>query len=71
MRTEILKDSLKVVNEIVTLGGASRLEEAKRAYQEMYDGYLIVYEEAEEYRTKVEGNVKESEQDWILLKDCK
>lgn len=55
----ILKDSMKVVSEIVTLGGASRLEDAKRAYQETYDGYLIVYEEAEGYRTKVEENVRE------------
>lgn len=54
----ILKDSLKVVNEIVTLGGASRLDEAKRAYQEKYDGYLVLYKEAQGYKTEVEENVK-------------
>lgn len=54
----IFKDSLKVVNEIITLGGASRLEEAKQAYQETYDGYLVLYEEAEGYQGKVEENVK-------------
>lgn len=54
----ILKNSLKVVNEIVTLGGASRLEEAKRAYQETYDKYLVLYKEAEGYKTEVEENVK-------------
>ncbi|WP_225414170.1 hypothetical protein [Stigmatella hybrida] len=54
----ILKDSLKVVNEIVTLGGASRLEESKRAYQETYDGYLGLYKKAEGYKREVEENVK-------------
>lgn len=54
----ILKDSLKVVNEIVTLGGASRLEESKQAYQEAYDGYLVLYQEAEGYKTEVEENMK-------------
>lgn len=54
----ILKSSLKVVNEIITLGGASKLEEAKRAYQESYDGYLALYKEAEWYKNEVEGNVK-------------
>ena len=58
IRMGILKDSLKVVNEIVTLGGASRLEEAKRACQETYDGYLALYKEAEGYKTEVEENVK-------------
>lgn len=54
----ILKDSLKVVNEIVTLGGAGRLEEAKRAYQEKYDGYLVLHGEAQKYKTEFEENVK-------------
>ena len=54
----ILKDSLKVVNEIVTLGGASRLEEAKRAYQEKYDWYLVLHEKARGYKAEVEENVK-------------
>lgn len=58
IRMGILKDSLKVVNEIVTLGGASRLEEAKRGYQEKYDGYLVLHEEAQGYKTEVEENVK-------------
>lgn len=53
----LLKDSLKVVKEIVTLGGASRLEDAKRAYQEKYDGYLVLYAEAQGYKTEVEENV--------------
>jgi hypothetical protein len=54
----ILKDSLKIVNEIVTLGGAGRLEDAKQAYQETYDGYHILYKEADGYKTEVEENVK-------------
>lgn len=58
IRMGILKDSLRVVNEIVTLGGASRLEDSKQAYQETYDGYLILYKEAEGYKTEVEENIK-------------
>lgn len=54
----ILKDSLKVVNEFVTLGGASRLEEAKQAYQETYDEYLVLYKETDGYKAELEENVK-------------
>ena len=54
----ILKDSLKIVNEIVTLGGAGRLEDAKRDYQESYDRYRVLYKEADGYKTEVEENVK-------------
>lgn len=54
----IFKDALKVVNEIVTLGGASRLEDAKHVYKETHDGYLVLYKEAEGYKTAVEENVK-------------
>lgn len=53
----IFKDSLKFVNELVTLGGASRLGEAKRLYQETYDGYLVAYEEAEGYKAEIESRV--------------
>ena len=52
------KDTLKVVNEIVTLGGAGRLEDAKLAYHETYDEYLVLYKEAEEYKAEIEDNVK-------------
>lgn len=54
----IFKSSLKVINEIVTLGGASRLEEAKRAYQETHDKYLVLYNEANGYKTEIEENIK-------------
>jgi hypothetical protein len=54
----IFKDSLKVINEIVTLGGASRLEEANRAYQEKHDEYLVLYREAKGYKTEIEENIK-------------
>jgi hypothetical protein len=54
----IFKTSLKVANEIVTLGGASRLEDAKRAYQETYAVYLSLHNQAEGYKTEVEENVK-------------
>lgn len=54
----ILKDLLKGVTEIVTLGGASRLEESKQAYQKTYDGYSVLYKKAEGYKTEVEENIK-------------
>jgi hypothetical protein len=54
----IFKDSLKVVNEIVTLGGAGRLEDAKRLYQETYDEYLVLYKEAEGYKAEIETRVR-------------
>lgn len=54
----IIKDSLKVVNEIVTLGGAGRLEEARCQYQQTYDGYLVLYKEAEGYKAEIETRVK-------------
>lgn len=54
----LFKDTLKVVNEIVTVGGAGRLEDAKLAYQETYDGYLELYKEAERYKAEIEENVK-------------
>lgn len=54
----ILKDSLRVLNEIVTLGGAGRLEESKQAYQETYNEYLTLYKEAEGYKSEVEENIK-------------
>lgn len=57
-RVGLLKDSLKVVNEIVTFGGAGRLEEAKRAYMETYDGYLVLFNAAEGYKAEVEERVK-------------
>lgn len=54
----LFKDSLKVVNEIITLGGASRLEEAKQAYEQTYDGYLTLYEEAQGYKSDIECHLK-------------
>jgi hypothetical protein len=53
----MLKDSLKVINEIVTLGGASRREEAKRLYRETYDGYLVLNKEAEGYKAAIKSRM--------------
>jgi hypothetical protein len=53
----ILRDSLKVLSEIVTLGGAGRLEDAKRLYKETYDEYLVLYKEAEGYKAEIESRV--------------
>lgn len=54
----IIKESFKVVNEIVTLGGASRLEEATRICQEAYDRYLVLYNEGKAYQTEIEDEIK-------------
>lgn len=55
----IFKDSLKVVNEIITLGGASRLAEAKQAYDETYNKYLALHKQAQTYKSDIEDNVKD------------
>lgn len=58
MYVGILKDSLKVVNEIITLGGASRLDEAKQAYQQTYDEYLSLDKEAQGYKSEIECHLR-------------
>jgi hypothetical protein len=54
----IFKDSLKVINECVTLGGAGRLAEARRSFQEKYNEYIGLYKEANGYQIEIEENIK-------------
>lgn len=53
----LLKDSLKLVNEIVTLGGAGRLEEAKRAYEEANSRLQALISRANDYKNRTNSAV--------------
>lgn len=54
----MLKDTFKLLNEIVTFGGAGRLEDAKKSYQETYDEYLVIYKVAEGFKNRIDDNVR-------------
>lgn len=54
----MLKDTFKLLNEIITFGGASRLEDAKKSYQETYDEYLVIYNVAEVFKKRIDDNVR-------------
>ena len=53
----LFKDSLKLVNEIVTLGGAGRLEDAKRAYEEAHGRFQSLFARANGYKAKIDDAV--------------
>jgi len=53
----IFKDSLKIINEVVTLGGASRLEAARNAHDEAYGRYRVLYEKASGCKGEIEREV--------------
>lgn len=53
----LLKDSLKLVNELVTLGGAGRLEDAKRAYEEANSRLQALISRANDYKTRTNSAV--------------
>jgi hypothetical protein len=50
----IVKSAFKICCEIITCGGASRLEDAKEAYKEVYDRYEALYKSADEYKSKID-----------------
>jgi len=50
----LFKDSLKLVNEVLTLGGASRLRAAKSAYEETYSRFQMLNAQANSYRTRID-----------------
>lgn len=54
----MLKSSLKLANNIITLGGASRLEDAQKAYQETYGKYTAIYNEANSFQEEIKENIK-------------
>jgi len=50
----LFKDSLKLVNEIVTLGGAGRLEDARRAHEEAHGRFQPLLARANSYQTRID-----------------
>jgi hypothetical protein len=53
----IIKGSLKLVGNVVTLGGVSRLEDAQRSYQESFETYQNVYKDAKSVEAEIHANV--------------
>ncbi|BDC39192.1 hypothetical protein [Paraburkholderia terrae] len=53
----IIKGSLKLMGNVVTLGGVSRLEDAQKAYQQSFDTYQNVYKNAKSVESKIHANV--------------
>ncbi len=53
----LLKDLLMIGGDIITLGGRSRLEEAKLAYSNVYGEYLALYNKANAHKTEIEENI--------------
>ena len=54
-----LKGSLKVVSNVVTLGGASRLDNARESYQESFSEHTQLYNEAKTYKEQIERNISD------------
>jgi hypothetical protein len=52
-----IKGSLKLVGNVVTLGGVSRLEDAQKAYQESFDAYQNVYKNAKSIESSIHACV--------------
>lgn len=52
-----IKDSLKAVNELVTLGGASRLEMAKRAYEDAHNTSQQLIAQENAYKTQINNAI--------------
>jgi hypothetical protein len=57
-RMGFLKGSIKVVSNVVTLGEAARLEEAKKAYQQRYDTYQAMHADAKSYEYRIQEHLK-------------
>jgi hypothetical protein len=53
----IIKGSLKLVGNVVTLGGVSRLEDAQRTYQQSFDKYQNAYKDAKSVESEIHANV--------------
>lgn len=53
----LFKDSLKLVNEIVTLGGAGRLENARRAHEEAHGRFQPLLARANGYKTRIDDAI--------------
>lgn len=55
--TGLFKDSLKLVNEIVTIGGAGRLEDAKRSHEEAVGRLQPLLDRANGYKARIDDAV--------------
>ncbi|WP_051786309.1 hypothetical protein [Endozoicomonas numazuensis] len=55
----VVKDCFRVLNEIVTLGGYGRLEEAQEQYQASYNAYKEVHDEASAIDKSVNSNLEQ------------
>jgi hypothetical protein len=53
----LFKDSFKLVNELVTFGGAGRLEDAKRVYEEAHGRLQSLLSRANGYKTRINDAV--------------
>ncbi|WP_250508120.1 hypothetical protein [Caballeronia sp. GAFFF3] len=58
-RMGLIKGSLKLVGNVVTLGGVSRLEDAQNAYEQSYGTYMSVHEEAKAVETNIQAHVRD------------
>lgn len=54
-----LKGSWKVVSNVVTLGGAARLDNAKENYQESFTEHTSLYNETKAYKKEIERSVSD------------
>ncbi|HKS76313.1 MAG TPA: hypothetical protein VJQ82_24075 [Terriglobales bacterium] len=54
-----IKGSLKLVGNVVTLGGISRLEDAQKAYEQSYGTYMGAHDEAKTVETNIQEHVKD------------
>jgi hypothetical protein len=52
-----IKGSIKLVGNVVTLGGMSRLENAQKTYQESYELHKNTYEDAKSVELKIHTNI--------------
>ena len=52
-----LKGSWKVISNVATLGGASRLDNAKENYQESFNEHTQLYDQEKIYKEKIENNI--------------
>jgi hypothetical protein len=52
-----IKGTIKVISNVATLGGASRLEDAKASYQTSYSEHEKLCKEARRFKEKIDANV--------------
>lgn len=55
----LVKDSLRLVSEVVTLGGTGRLESAKLAYEDAYGRLQSLLSEANAFKTRINDAIED------------